>query len=302
MEQKGEAQESILMTPGPFADEKSGSLRHLPRRLRRRHVCLALIIVMVMFGTLLVTTHGQAVARFGTRCQSGYQNGWQTTLDYMWNRCGGFNNELDDTDTKIFYFNLTGPAESRYSTCDSCGTGVDDVHLAYTGTHGGGWSNDAVLAMWTQNVLAESNNDKWRFGDENTQCAFFAQYACETLKLDGTQITRWRNTFRGGLIMATGSHDKLYDGITTDETGEDFADGLQKSKTVKWAWFDGNGDWWCDQDVAVLATGSNQTGANNAQLDCNFRRDNVKWQSFGGYAKWRDSQIGWWCWAWISDN
>ncbi len=260
-------------------------------------------VLLVISAAILIgaPVASEAVARFGTRCQADYQNGWQDTLPYMWNRCGWFNNELDDTDTKVFYFNLHG-AESRFSTCDSCGTGADDVHLYYVGTHGGGWANDAVLAMWDQNALAESNNDHWRYGDENSQLAFFSQYACETLRLDGKTIQRWVNTFRGGLIMATGSHDKLYDGITTDETGEDFADGLQKSKTVKWAWFDGNSDWWEDQDVAVLASGSVNTGAHNSEADCNYRRDHVKWQNFGGYARWRDGQIGWMCWSWITDN
>lgn len=301
MNLRKDTQPAALTKPNATATQPAIVPKSLVTKIARP-VWLIFLTLGLVSALLLVTTSSHAVARFGTRCQRDFQNGWQVTLDYQWDRCEGFNNELDDTDTKVFYFNLKGPAESRYSTCDSCGTGVDDVHLAYTSTHGGNYTNDAVLAMWTQNVLAESNNDSWRFGDENTQCAFFAQYACSTLAMDGKLVTRWRNTFRGGLIMAMGSHDKLYDGWTTDETGEDFADGLQKGKTVKWAWFDGNGDWWCDQDVAVLASGSVNTAAHNAQADCNYRRDNVKWQNFGGYAKWRDGQIGWWCWAWIDDN
>jgi len=261
-----------------------------------------LIFLFVLLGVMSFTTDSYAAARFGTRCQSDYQNGWQETLPYAYDRCSGFNNELDDTDIKVFYYNLHG-SESRFSTCDGCGAGVDNVHLFYVSTHGGGWSNDAVLTMWDKNSLAESNNDKWRFGNNDTGAAFFAQYACETLKHnDGKTWDRWINTFRGGLIMAMGSHDKLWDGLTTDETGEDFADDLQKSKTVKWAWFDGNGDWAAAQDVAVLATGSSKTAAKNAKADCEYRRDNVKWQNFGSYARWRDSDIGWMCWSWIDDN
>lgn len=261
-------------------------------------ICTIVAFCVLSFRT--APTIGSIGARFGTQCQRDFQNGWLSTLDHTWDRCAGFNNELDDTDTKVFYYNLDG-AESNFSTCDGCGAGVDDVHLFYTSTHGGARPNDAALAMWNQNVLAESNQDNWRFGDNNTGVAFFAQYACETLKLDGI-INRWLNTFRGGLIMALGSHDKLFDGSTTDETGEDFADDLQKSKSVKWAWFDGNGDWYAPQDVAVLASGSSQTGANNAEADCNFRRDEVKWQNFGNFARWRDNQIGWMCWSLIDDN
>lgn len=261
------------------------------------------LVALVALAAVTAAELGSAAARFGTRCQKEYQNGWQTTLPEMWNRCGWFNNELDDTDTKVFYWNLHG-ARSAFSTCDSCGNGVDDVHLFYVGTHGGAASStDARLVMWDQNVRARSITDNWRYGDENSRVAFFAQYACETLTNgDGNAWNRWSTAFRGGLIMALGSHDKLYDGSTTNETGEDFADGLQKGKTVKWAWFDGNGDWWADQDVAVMATGSSQTAANNASADCAFRRDNVKWQNFGGFARWRDGQVHWWCRSWIDNN
>jgi hypothetical protein len=36
--------------------------------------------------------------------------------------------------------------------------------------------------------------------------------------------------------MALGSQDKLYDGVTTNECGEDFADNLQDGDSIKWAW------------------------------------------------------------------
>ncbi len=258
---------------------------------------------LVLLGCIAGTIPDAEAARFGTRCQKEYQGGWQTTLPEMWNRCAWFNNELDDTDTKVFYWNLHG-ARSSFSTCDSCGNGVDDVHLMYVGTHGGAAnSTDARLVMWDNGVRARSITDAWRYGDENSRVAFFAQYACETLNNgDGNVWNRWSTAFRGGLIMALGSHDKLYDGVTTNETGEDFADGLQKGKTVKWAWFDGNGDWWADQDVAVMATGSRQTAANNASADCAFRRDQVKWQNFGNFARWRDGQVHHWCRSWIDNN
>ena len=260
--------------------------------------------LLVTLATLLASAGPAAAqARFGAYCQADYQNGWRDTLPYMWNRCGWFVDELDSTDIKVFYWNLHG-ARTAFSTCDSCGNGVDNVRLFYVGTHGGAKSStDARLTMWEQDVRARSITDSWRYGDESTVAAFFAQYSCETLNNDdGNIFSRWRTAFRGGLIMALGSHDKLYDGITTDETGEDFADDLQDGKTVKWAWFDGNGDWWADQDVAVMATGSSSTAANNASADCAFRRDQVKWQNFGGFARWRDSQVEWWCRSRIENN
>jgi hypothetical protein len=86
-----------------------------------------------------------------------------------------------------------------------------------------------------------------------------------------------------------------------DGGGEDFAKGLQRGKTVKNAWFDGISNFWVSQDVAVLASGSHLTGANNARADCEFRRDRVTWQNFGRFTKWRDDQVEWMCWSWIDD-
>jgi hypothetical protein len=96
--------------------------------------------------------------------------------------------------------------------------------------------------------------------------------------------------FRGGLRYALGSHDKLYDGTTTNETGEDFADNLQKGYSILYAWKDANSDWWVDNDVTVVATGANGP-------DCWARRDFMTWQNFGSFPRLRDNQIGWWCHA-----
>lgn len=285
------------------ASGEEARARRVTRRPGTRRACLVLITALC--GALLFgTTDSRAVARFGTRCQADYQNGWRTTLPYMWDRCGWFVDELDDTDTSAFYFNLHG-SKSRYSTCDSCGTGVDDVHLMYTGTHGGAINDtDARLVMWDQNVRALSGTDGWRYGDEATQCSFFAQYSCETLTASdssGQMIDRWRNAFRGGLRMALGSHDKLWDSTTTNECGEDFADDLQDGKTVRWAWFDGNGDWYADQDVKVLATGTGSTD-DAAKNNCKSRRDGIKWQNFGSFAKLRDNAVDWFCSSRIDNN
>ena len=244
-----------------------------------------------------------AQARFGAYCQADFQNGWRETVPYVWNRCGWFMDELDDTDTRAFYWNLHG-ARPFFSSCDTCGGGADTVRLLYVNTHGGAKGDtNARLTMWEQNVRALSNTDGWRYGDGGPPLGFLSLYACETLNNDDGNIWgRWGGTFRGGLIMARGSHDILNDGVTTDETGEDFADGLQKGKSAKWAWFDGNGDWDADQDVKVMATGSSATGAHDASADCAFRRDTVTWQNAHQYARWRDAAAEWWCTSQIEDN
>lgn len=266
---------------------------------RKKYSSVACVAVFLAAATWFGATDVRSQAHFGTRCQADYQNNWRTTLPYSWDRCGWFNDELDDTDIFDYYWNLHG-ARTRYSSCDGCaGVGADTVSLLYTNTHGGAInSTDARLAMWDDSVRARSNTDNWRLGDESIRLSIMANYACETLTAgdsSGEMIDRWRNTFRGGLRMALGSHDKLYDGPTTNECGEDFADNLQDGDSIKWAWFDGNGDWYCDQDVKVLATG---TGESN----CASRRNNMRWQNFGTFQRLRDNSVNWFCSSRIDNN
>ncbi len=262
------------------------------------------ILPLILLGLLsiLSAVPQTNAAVFGTRCQSEFQNGWSVTLPEVWNRCGWFNNELDDTDFKAFYFNLHG-GRFDFTTCDECNGGPDAVHLLYVDTHGGTNGGTAGIFMWDQNSTAITPRDGMRYGDENVGLVILAQYLCRTLSVDSAAnvISRWLPVFQGGMIMATGSHDLVWDGVTTNETGEDFADDLQSRKTVKNAWFDANSDWNADQDLAVFATGSSLTGAHNADADCQYRRDRLTWQNFGQFARWRDGQVEWICWSTIND-
>jgi Family of unknown function (DUF6345) len=266
------------------------------KRFSSVKVCVAVLFVAAM---CLSATDSRAAAHFGTLCQADYQNNWKNTLPYSWDRCGWFNDELDDTDIFDFYWNLHG-ARTLYSSCDGCaGMGADTVSLLYTNTHGGALNDtDARIAMWDQNVRARTNTDSWRLGDESIRLSILALYACETLTSadSSSQLAdRWRNTFRGGLRMALGSHDKLYDSVTTNEVGEDFADNLQDGDTIKWAWFDGNGDWYEDQDVKVLASGTDSS-------NCSSRKNDMKWQNFGSFPRLRDGSVGWFCSSRIDNN
>jgi hypothetical protein len=230
-----------------------------------------------------------AAARFGTECAEQYQNGWQNTLPYSWARCSGFNDELDDTDTKVFYWDLNGA--KYYWETNGDQYEPDFVHLFYANTHGGGWWDKSVWAMWNQGSLADSQN--MRLGDESFGTHIFATYACETMRYnDGRFWVRMGPIFRGGVKYAMGSHDKVWMGWTTDEVGEDFADNLQKGEYLWSAWANGNSDWYFDQDITAMATGANSG-------DCNNRLYYMKWQNFGSYGRLRDGQIGWWCgYAW----
>ena len=250
-----------------------------------KRIASAALVAGISWG--VTAAPAAAAARFGTGCQSDFQNGWQTTLSEVWNRCGWFNNELDDTDTKVFYYNLHN-AKWWWETGGDQLT-LDNVSLFYASTHGGGWATRSVWAMWDNGQLADSSN--MRLGDEATGLSILATYSCETLKFnDGKMWTRMGPIFRGGLRYAAGSHDKLYDGVTTNETGEDFADDLQHSNTIKYSWKDANSDWWVDNDVTVMATGT-------SKANCESRRDTMKWQNFTTYPRLRDGQIAYYCYT-----
>lgn len=267
----------------------------------RKRTCVLRLGVVVMPATLLVfgatITDAQAVARFGAYCTESYENNWRDTLPYSWSRCNGFSNELDDTDTKVFYYNLEGKEYylESYGDHQPNNDSADDVDLLFINTHGGAWTDPmtSTLTMWNQDMRAYSTD--MRLGDSawwGGGLAVLATYACETLKMnDGNLVNRLAPMLRGGLKMALGSHDKLYSGSTTDECGEDFADDLQSSMTFKNSWKSALSDWYTAQDVAVVATGTNSS-------DCTSRMDNMKWQNYGGYPFIRDNSIGYTCWSW----
>ena len=259
-----------------------------------------------LIATAFLALQGGAQAgTFGTRCQGNFNNSWQNTLPYAYNRCEGFNNELDDYDTKKFYFNLSGAA-TGFSWNDGVinSGGVDSVDLFYVSTHGGVDNVRFFYALKEQNSFACSRLSggncvpgwDWRYGDNTRKVKIYSQYSCATLAIDDFSWARWNQPFKGGLYLATGSQDKVYDGYTTDETGEDYADDLQDGKSVKWAWFDGNGDWYFDQDVAIYASSSGPLS------ECQNRRDGMTWQNVIQFPRLRDGDMNRLCASWIWNN
>lgn len=232
--------------------------------------------VAIIAGTALTAS----ASRFGTMCQEEYQNGWIQQLYWTWERCSMFNNELDDTDTKAFYYNLHGGKPYWENTSDQ--NALDTVDLLYASTHGGAWASYSVWTMWDENKRAVSS--MMRLGDESIGLSILSTYACETLKYsDGKLWTRMGPIFRGGLRIATGSYDLLYDFESTDEVGEDYADDLQAGYSIKSAWRYSNSDWLINNKLAVMATGVNAT-------DCNNRLDGMTWQNFRSYPRLKDAQ------------
>jgi hypothetical protein len=252
-----------------------------------------------LWATAAATTIGLAAAsgalagEFGTRCQKHYDGNWQVELSSMYDRCGGFNDRMNDNNTQMFYFQLNGGSGFRWNDGSAAAGGVETADLFYVGTHGGVNDTDAVLALKEQNSFAFST--QWRFGDNSNQVAIYSQYSCKTLTIDANAFARWVNPFKGGLYLATGSHGIVYDGWTTDDTGYDYADDLTHGKTVKWAWFDGNSDWWADQDVAIYASSSGSLAS------CQTRRDSMTGQNINNFTRLRDGNMNRICASWISE-
>ena len=143
------------------------------------------VIWLGFFLALLFASQIANAGRFGTECQRDYQNGWQTTLPHSWERCDWFNGELNDTDTQVYYYDLHG-AKYWWENTEE----LDQVNLVYVNTHGGGWSNKSVCAMWDSRSLA--NSTSMRLGDQSYGTSIFSTYACETLKFnDGKQWVRF---------------------------------------------------------------------------------------------------------------
>jgi hypothetical protein len=216
-------------------------------------------------------------------CQADYQNNWQVELEETWTRCSWFNNELDDTDTKVYYLNLVGGAGHFNDAGDQ--NYMEAVNLLWINTHGGAWVDTATWVMWDQNSRGFSKNV--RLGDEGVGLSMLVQYACATMKWDGVWA-RWGSAFRGGLRYVMGSHDTLWDSSTTNEVGEDFADNIQGSQEFKYAWRDAVTDWNKDQDASVFATGKTSS-------ECANRRDGMKWQNYGNYPRLKDSDVVYIC-------
>src|SRR6185436_12235014 len=102
---------------------------------------------VVYLTALLFMTVAAFGERFGTGCQRDFQNNWQAEVAWTWNRCAGFNDQMDNTDTKVFYANLHNATWWWHNGGDA--SGLDAVHLFYANTHGGGMRPDeAIWAMW----------------------------------------------------------------------------------------------------------------------------------------------------------
>ena len=125
----------------------------------------------------------------------------------------------------------------------------DDVDLFFISTHGGFWDGRGHLAY-------DTNVDKW-LGDQNDyrlgndwNLEWLLVYGCHTINRDDP-LHLW-NIFQR-LHQFCGAYDDMWDGITTDEVGEDVGDNLTDGDTVTSSWISGVSDWWVDNHPIVVA-------------------------------------------------
>lgn len=238
--------------------------------------------------------------RFGAYCQKSFQNGWADTLNNVNELCGWFVSQMDETASKIFYFNLVGKKFYLEQNGDHqpANDSADDVELLWIGTHGAisSTGNRALFAMWDEDVSADSTN--MRYGDSPAPGGgvdILAAHSCDVLKHNDDKLAvRWGSALRGGLRMIVGSHDTLNDSVTTNEVGEDFADEIQHKASYRNAWKYAVSDIYSSQDATVVATGTSSS-------NCASRRDGMNWENSQTYARLRDGAIDKTCW-WYWDN
>jgi hypothetical protein len=200
--------------------------------------------------------------------------------------CANFNSAMNNISPQSFYYNMHGAAWHWENSGDQENHGgLDGVDVVFISTHGGAWTSPitATQCMWEQDTRTYSTN--WRLGDENRGLSLYATHSCETLKNDGYILDRWMNAFDGGLRMAVGSHGDLY--IDTGD-GQRFANNMRSGQLIKDAWKNGLSGGSPDEDVAVLATGSD---ANN----CWSRMDTINWSNLTTVTRLQDAAWQVWC-------
>ncbi len=130
---------------------------------------------------------------------------------------------------------------------------ADDVDLFFINTHGRNDDGIISLAYNSQNDDWLANSRDWRLGDRDIE--WLAIYGCDTVMRNNFGPQGWNayNHIFHRLHLLLGAYDSMYDGWTTEECGEDFADNLLDGDTVKAAWMDGVSDWYVDNHPAVIS-------------------------------------------------
>ena len=253
-------------------------------------------LIVVAGSAMLTTFTSPAMAanpHFGVRCQDTFQHTWAPTFPFEI-ACSDFIAVIQGYWPVDFHFNLHGAQTALYSgtaaePCNSCG-GVDSVDFFLLGTHGTIANNDpnyTGFAMWDNNTTAWTSS--MRLGDSGKQVKVLATYSCDTLKNgDGRLPNRWGKAFAGGLKLAVGAHDLLWD--SGDDTAlQDFAVNLTNNMSIGSSWLNAVYNANNSNNPTVVNTGANKT-------DC-WNRQGVTVGQVMSESPLRDSKVGYYCWT-----
>ena len=186
-------------------------------------------------------------------------------LTYVFNICNGLDEALRDAGhTRAFYWANDDCWEIDIHSSTMGGIDddwVDDVDLFFILTHGNNVGGNAILAYNVNRNQWLANSSNWRLGNDSIE--WLLVYGCKTVDL-GNPLSFW-NMFQR-LHEFCAAYGNMYDGITTDEVGEDVGNNLTDGDSVVTAWIDGVSDWWVDNHPIVLCA-ERQTTWNGGNFD-----------------------------------
>lgn len=205
------------------------------------------------------------MARFGIEgiryCGHARAAGVTTSSDltYTFNRCNGMDSKLRGAGhARAFYWGNTDCWETDIRDNDRGGSDVswvDDVDLFWIEAHGNNSGGQALMLYDTPQTSWFTYSGDWQLG-ENWNAEWVMAYSCKTV--DRGNVGGLWNIF-ARLHIYCGAWDNMYDGITTDECGEDVGHNLVHGDTVSHAWHDGVSDWWVDNHPITVCVGDSAT-------------------------------------------
>ena len=215
------------------------------------------------------------MARFGVEAIRYFNHARAANVDtagdltYTFNRSNGLDAKLRSAGhTRAFYWANTNVFETDLRDSDKGGDDrnwADDVDLFWIETHGNhDAAGHAVLLYDTPANEWYANSSNWQLG-EDWNNEWVMAYSCDTAALP--TITGLWNIF-ARMHIYCGAWDLMWDGITTDECGEDVGDNLISGDTVSRAWHDGVSDWWVDNHPVTVCVGDAAT----------WNDGNIRWE------------------------
>ncbi|MGC5225379.1 DUF6345 domain-containing protein [Micromonospora sp. DT81.3] len=212
----------------------------------------------------MTTTFGVEAIRHFANARASGPDSKAADLTYTFNRSNGFDRELRNAHhARAFYWTERDVFENDLHDSSLGGDDanwVDNVDLFWIETHGN--NVNGVPIMLYDNPVDDwlTWGNTWELG-EAWNAEWMMAYSCHTV--DRNNVTALWPIFKG-LHLYCGAWENMYDGITTDECGEDVADNLTDGDTVASAWIDGVSDWSVDNHPIVVgpATAAAWNGGN----------------------------------------